>query len=102
MATFFKKSKNPNFGAILSNFYPNLGKNEFSWKKGLCQFLNIPVIYHGAKNLRKVTTHSDKNAELLMPKQTENSGFIGPSIEQGSKNSNLEQSETLFEREKLL
>ena len=76
MATFFKKSKNPNFGAILSNFYPNLGKNEFSWKKGLCQFLNILIIYHGAKNLRKVTTHSDKNAELLMHKQTENSGFI--------------------------
>ena len=45
MIKFFKKSKNPYFGAILNPFYPNLGKNEFSWKNGLCQFLKIPIIY---------------------------------------------------------
>ena len=101
MTKFFKKSKNPNFGAILGNFCPNLGKNESSWKKGLCQFLNNPIMYHGAKNLRRVTTRSDKNTELLMDRQTENSGFIGTSIGQGSKVSNLEQSATLFEKEKL-
>ena len=50
--TKFKK-KNPKrtyFGAILGRFYPNLGKNEFSWKKAICQFLEIPIIYHCAKN----------------------------------------------------
>ena len=31
-------SKNPK--------HPILDRNEFPWKKGLCQFLNIPVIYH--------------------------------------------------------
>ena len=30
---FFKKYKNPYFGAILDSFCPNLGKYEFSWKK---------------------------------------------------------------------
>ena len=42
MATFFKKLKNP-----------ILGKNEFCWKKGLWQFLNIPIIYHHVKNKKK-------------------------------------------------
>ena len=50
MTKFFKKSY---FCAILSPFCPNLGKNEFSWKKGLCQFLDIPIIYHRAKNQKK-------------------------------------------------
>ena len=40
-----------------------------------------------------------------MDRQTEKSGFIGPSVGHGSKKSNLEQSEqseTLFEREKII
>ena len=37
MIKFFKKSKKLYFGAILVPFCPNLGKNDFSWKKGLCQ-----------------------------------------------------------------
>ena len=41
MTKIFKKSKKPYFGAILYTFCPNLGKNEFWWKKGLCQFLDI-------------------------------------------------------------
>ena len=53
-----KKSKKPYFGANLGNFWPNLRKNKLSWKKGLCQFLNNSIIYHGANNLKKVTTHS--------------------------------------------
>ena len=85
MTTFSKKPKNAILGAILGNFCPNLGKNEFSWKKELRQFLNIPIIYYDAKNLKKVTTRSDKNAELLMDRQTENSGFIGPSTGQVQK-----------------
>ena len=58
MIKFSHKSKKSYFGVILGNFCPNLEKNEFSWKKGLWQFLNIPIIYHGAKNLKKLTTHS--------------------------------------------
>ena len=51
MTKFFqKKFKKPNFGIIFGPLCPNLGKKEFFWKKGLCEFLNIPIIYHLAKN----------------------------------------------------
>ena len=39
-------------------FCLNLDKNQFSWEKSLCQVLNIPIIYHHAKNQRKLPTHS--------------------------------------------
>ena len=58
MTKFFKKSKEAYFGAIFGPFFPNLGKNEFSWKTGLCQFLNIPIIYDCAKTQKKLMTHS--------------------------------------------
>ena len=51
---FLKNPKRTYFGAILGPFYPNLGKNEFSWKKELCQFLDIPIIYHCVKNQKKL------------------------------------------------
>ena len=54
MTKFLKNPKRTYFGAILGPFYPNLGKNEFSWKKELCQFLDIPIIYHCAKNQKKL------------------------------------------------
>ena len=44
VSKFFKKSKKPYSGAILGLFCPYLGKNEFSCKKVLCQFLNIPIV----------------------------------------------------------
>ena len=50
MTKFVKKSKKTYFGVILDPFCANLGKNEFSWKKGLGKFLNIPIIYHCTKN----------------------------------------------------
>ena len=53
MTKFFKKSKKPFFGAILDSVCPNLRKNEISWKKELCQFLNITIIYHRAKTQKK-------------------------------------------------
>ena len=55
MPKFFKKAKKPYFGAILVTFCPNLRKNEFSWENGLHQFLNIPIIYHRAKDQKKET-----------------------------------------------
>ena len=48
----------PCFGTILGPFWSNVDKKEFSWKKGLCKFLNIPVIYQCAKNQKKLMTHS--------------------------------------------
>ena len=40
------------------HFFQNVGKNEFSRKKGLCQILDIPNIYHHAKNQKKLISHS--------------------------------------------
>ena len=74
-----------------------MSKNEFSWKKGLCQFLDIPIIYHRAKNQKKTNDpFLKKNAELTdkqterqtdgqTDRQTDNSDFIGPSVGQGPK-----------------
>ena len=50
---FKKKSKKPYFKAIFGLCLQNFGKNEFSWKKGFYQFLNILMIYHVAKTLKK-------------------------------------------------
>ena len=58
MTKFFKNSKKTYFGGILDTFCPNLEKNKFSWKKGLCQFLDIPLIYLRAKNQKKLISHS--------------------------------------------
>ena len=58
MANFFKKSKKIYFGAILGPFCPSLGKNEFSWKKGSVSLINIPIIYHHAKNQKKLMSYS--------------------------------------------
>ena len=66
---FFKKYKNPYFGAILDSFCPNLGKYEFSWKKkGLSRFFNIPIICHCAKNQNNLTRHSGKHCWTDKPK----------------------------------
>ena len=62
----------------------HLSKNEFSWKKGLCQFLNIKIIYHCTKNQRKVNVPSlRKMMNGQMDGQTEgekdNHDFAGSS-----------------------
>ena len=57
---FFKKSKIL-FWAHSRPFCPNLGKNEFSRKKWLCQFLNIRIIYHCAKKQLCLMSHSWEN-----------------------------------------
>ena len=58
----FQKIPKSYFGVILGIFCPSLGKNEFPWKKGLCQFLNIPIIYHRAEVQKKLMTILEKNA----------------------------------------
>ena len=50
-------SKNLFCGPSFGPFCPNLGENKFSWKKGLFQFLNTPIIYHCAKNQKKLMSH---------------------------------------------
>ena len=54
----FQKIPKTLFWGHLDPFCPNLGKIEFFWEKGLCQFLNIPIIYHRAKNQKKLMSHS--------------------------------------------
>ena len=57
MTNFFKKStkkKKTILGSFWALFAQILGKNEFSWIKGLCQFLDIPIIYHRTKNQKKL------------------------------------------------
>ena len=55
MTKFLKKLKKIYFGVILDAFSQNAGKNEFSRKKGLFQFVNIPIIYHHTKKNQKKT-----------------------------------------------
>ena len=58
MTKFSNKYITTFYGALLGPFCPNFGKNEFSWKKKLCQLLNIPTIYNRAKNQKKLMSHS--------------------------------------------
>ena len=48
----FQKIQKKNLGQF-GPFCSNLVKNTFSCKRGHCQFLNIPIIYHHVKNLKK-------------------------------------------------
>ena len=88
MTKFFKRSKKTYFGAILGPFFTNLSKNNFSRKKRLCQFLNIPFTYHHTKNQKHLMSHSWEKSwnDRQTDRQTENSDFIGTSIGEGSKN----------------
>ena len=45
---------------------------------------------------------TDRQKDRQTGRQIENSNFIGPSIGQGSKKSNLEHRVILFEREKVI
>ena len=92
MNKFFKKSKKHNLVAILGTFCPNLGKNGFSWKKGLCQFLDIPIIYHRTKNQRKLLSHfwEKRQTDGWTDRKIDNSDFIGPPQDGDSTNINVQ------------
>ena len=68
MTKFFKKYKKTYFGPILGTFCPNLDKNKFPWKKGLCQFLNIRIIYRCDKNQLNLMSNSWENCWTDTPK----------------------------------
>ena len=53
----------------MSLFCTNPVKKEFSWKNGLCQFLNISTIYHYAKKSEK--THDPFMRKCRTDRQTE-------------------------------
>ena len=82
MTIFFKKSENPYFGPFLHKF----GQNWiFKYKRALW-FFNISMIYHCAKNQRKLLTHSwekcwtDRWIDRQTDGGTDNSDFIRPSV----------------------
>ena len=84
MTKFFKKLSKP-------YFCPNFGKSEFSWKKGICQVLNIPTIYNRAKNQKKLMTYywekcwTDKRTNRWTERRSDNSDFVRSFIGWGSK-----------------
>ena len=78
MTQFFKKQKNPILGVFWTPFAQIWAKKEFSREKGLYQFLNNPIIYHGPKNRKKLTSHSWEKYQT--DGRTNHHGFIGPSI----------------------
>ena len=75
-------------GPFSAFFCPNLGKNKFSWKIGVCQFLNILIIYHHAKNQKNLMTNSwgKCRTDRRSDGQTNNGDFIRPSVGRGSNN----------------
>ena len=84
MTDFFKKKKKLFWGHF-GLFCPNLDKNKFSWKKGLSQFLNIPIIYHCAKNQKKTDVlFLRKMLNQQMEEWTDNCDFAGPFVGQWS------------------
>ena len=93
MTAFFEKTKKPYFGDILSPFCQNLGKNEFSWEKGLSVFRYSNYLLSCLK-YENYWAISEKNAELTdgqtdtrIDGQTDNGDFIGPSVARGSNKS---------------
>ena len=53
ITSFSKISKKNLFWAHFGQFLPKFGEKLIFLGKGLCQLLNIPIIYHGAKNQKK-------------------------------------------------
>ena len=88
MTKFFKKSKKILFwGPFWALFAQIWAKMNFPGKKG-CHFLNIPIIYHRAKNSKKQKYHSREKCQIddWTDRRTDNDDFIGPSVRRGSKN----------------
>ena len=56
-------------------------------RKGLCQFLNIPIIQHRAENQKQLMTHSSekRRTDGGTDRQTDNGDFIGSSVGRGSR-----------------
>ena len=87
---FFKKSKDPILGlwGYFGLLLPKFEQRNFPGKR-LRQFLNIPIIYHRAKNQKKLIWHSwgkcwnDGWMDRNMEGRTDSNDFAGPSLGQG-------------------
>ena len=67
-------------------FLPKLGQKWIFLVKKDCQFLNIPIIYHRAKNQKKLLNHFwEKGQTGWQTNRQINGYFIQPSIRGGSK-----------------
>ena len=66
--SFSKNPKHHILGPFWVLFAQIWTKNKFSWKKGLCQFFNIRIIYHCAKNQKNLMSHSWENCWRDTPK----------------------------------
>ena len=71
MTSFCKKSEKKKLGANLGSFCSNLLKNEFSWRRGLCQFLNIPTTCQKSEKtnelfLRKMDGQTDGQTTVIL------------------------------------
>ena len=54
-----KKIQKTQLRGYFKPFWPKFWRKLIFWeKKGLCHFLNIPIIYHHTKNHKKLMTHS--------------------------------------------
>ena len=60
MTKLLKNRKNPSLGScgLFWIKMDKFGQKRPFLKKGTCQFLNIPTIYHRAKNQKKLMCHS--------------------------------------------
>ena len=78
----FQKQNENIFGCHFSSFCPNFGKSEFSWKRWLCQFLNITIIYHRVRIRKNYSAIPENNIKLEDRKywQTDSSDFKGLSV----------------------
>ena len=87
----FQKIQKTLFWSHVGPFSPKFGQKWIFLKKELRQFLNIPIIYHRAKNQKKLMIHSwdkyrtDRPTGRQTDWQTHNGDFIGPSIGRVSK-----------------
>ena len=81
---------------ILGNFYPNLKRNEFFWKKG-------KIIFQISTSVQKIWKKKqpvpDKNSKLLIDRETEDNNFIGTTVGQGVQKiiSGTEECDSLWE-----
>ena len=68
-----------------------MNKNEFSWRKGLFQFLSILIIYRHAKNsaipeknAKLTNRQTDGQTDRRIDRQTDKGDFIVLPVGQGS------------------
>ena len=77
MTKVFKKNpKRTYFGDILGPFYPNLGKNEFSWKKITVSFQKFQLSIIVPKIRKNYWAISEENTKLT-DRQTNDGDFWG-------------------------